>query len=154
MKIALGADHRGSQSIINVADRLGREGHDIAVFGSRDGEPCDYPEPAFQVASAVARGDADRGILICGTGIGMCIAANKVRGVRAATVHDELTAGLSRTHNDANVLCLSGDLLGARLIDKIVDVWLATNFEGGRHQRRVEKIKAIEQGLDPATVNA
>ena len=92
------------------------------------------------------------GILVCGSGIGMCIAANKVKGVRAALVHDELTAEMSRGHNDANVLCLSADLLGQRLIEKIAEVWLGTAFQGGRHERRVRKIAAIENGQDPAKV--
>jgi ribose 5-phosphate isomerase B len=91
-------------------------------------------------------------VLICGTGVGMAIAANKVKGVRAAVVHDELTAEISRSHNDANVLCMSADLLGQRLIEKIVDVWIATPFAGGRHARRVHKIEAIERGDDPASV--
>jgi ribose 5-phosphate isomerase B len=86
----------------------------------------------------------DRGILICGTGIGMCIAANKVSGVRAAPCHDTITAEMSRRHNDANVLCLSGDMLGEELIDRMVRIWLATEFEGGRHARRVEKIQRFE----------
>jgi ribose 5-phosphate isomerase B len=92
----------------------------------------------------VAEGSVDRGILICGTGIGMSIAANKVHGVRAAPCHDDITAELSRRHNDANVICLSADLLGERLIDRMIEIWLATQFEGGRHARRVEKIKNIE----------
>jgi len=151
MKIAMGADHRGTEAINALADRLRREGNEVTLYGSVDGEPCDYPEPALEVARAVAAGAVDRGILICGTGIGMSIAANKVAGVRAAVVHDEFTAELSRSHNNANVLCFSADLLGIRLIDKIVSVWLRTAFEGGRHARRVEKITAIEQGEIGAT---
>ncbi|RMD62319.1 MAG: RpiB/LacA/LacB family sugar-phosphate isomerase, partial [Planctomycetota bacterium] len=97
---------------------------------------------------------ADRGVLICGSGIGMCIAANKVKGVRAALVSDELSAEMSRRHNDANVLCLAADLLGDRLIERIVEIWLATPFEGGRHARRVAKIAAIERGEDPRSVQS
>ena len=97
------------------------------------------------MARKVAAGLADRGILICGTGLGMCIAANKFHGVRAAPCHDDLTAELSRRHNDLNVLCLSADMLGERLIDRMVEIWLTTPFEGGRHARRVEKIAALEQ---------
>lgn len=152
MRIALGADHRGSETIKAIAAKLRREGHEVTLTGSLEGEPCDYPEPAYRVATAVARGEADMGVLVCGTGIGVSIAANKVKGIRAATVHDELTAGLSRSHNDANLLCLSGDLLGIRLIEKILDVWLSTRFEGGRHLRRVRKIQAIERGEDPSLV--
>ena len=106
------------------------------------------------MGKAVAEGRADLGLLICGTGIGMSIAANKIPGVRAAVVHDELTAQISRSHNDANVLCLSADLLGHRLIEQIVETWIKTPFEGGRHARRVHKIEAIERGEDPTTVTA
>ena len=95
----------------------------------------------------MSRGEADRGILICGTGLGMCIAANKFHGVRAAPCHDDLTAEMSRRHNDSNVLCLSADLLGERLIGRMIELWLATPFEGGRHARRVEKIAALEREI-------
>jgi ribose 5-phosphate isomerase B len=98
----------------------------------------------------VASGMADCGLLICGTGIGMSIAANKVKGIRAAVVHDEITAQISRSHNDSNVLCLSADLLGHRLIEQIIDAWLKTPFEGGRHARRLAKIRMIEEGRDPS----
>lgn len=152
MKIALSADHRGLGAIRQLAEKLTREGHQVEVLGTGESGPTDYPEPAFKVASAVAKGSFDLGVLICGTGVGMSIAANKVRGIRAANVHDELTAQLSRSHNNANVLCLSADLLGQRLIEKIVEQWIATPFEGGRHERRVGKINAIEEGRDPSTV--
>ncbi|MCL4741265.1 MAG: ribose 5-phosphate isomerase B [Phycisphaerales bacterium] len=152
MKIALGADHRGNAAVRTLLAKLAGEGHDVQILGDCGGEVCDYPEPASLVARAVASGQAERGVLICGTGIGMSIAANKVPGVRAAVVHDELTAQLSRSHNDANVLCLSGDLLGVRLIEKIVEVFLRTPFDGGRHARRVKKIEAMEHGREPASV--
>jgi ribose 5-phosphate isomerase B len=152
MKIALGADHRGTQSVKMVADRLRSAGHEVVVMGTVTGEPCDYPESAFLVGNAVSKGQAERGILICGTGLGMALAANKVKGVRAVTAHDELTAEMGRGHNNANILCLSADLLGQKLIEKIVDIFLATAFEGGRHERRLKKVAAIEQGVDPATV--
>ncbi|MFM9995434.1 MAG: ribose 5-phosphate isomerase B [Phycisphaerales bacterium] len=152
MNILLGADHRGAEAVRLLAGKLRREGHAVEVVGATGAEPCDYPEPAFTVARRVAAGGADRGVLICGTGIGMCIAANKVAGVRAAVVHDEITADMSRAHADSNVLCLSGDLLGQRLIEKITEVWLTTPFAGGRHARRVRKIEAIERGQDPASV--
>lgn len=145
MKIAIGADHRGTEAINKLAQQLKRDGHEVELHGAVDGEPCDYPEPARDVALRIASGEVERGILICGTGIGMSIAANKVPGVRAALAHDEFTAELSRSHNDANILCLSADLLGSRLIDKIVTTWLRTEFEGGRHARRVDKIKEIER---------
>jgi ribose 5-phosphate isomerase B len=152
MRIALSADHRGAVSIRALAEKLTREGHEARVLGDCTGAPCDYPERAWEVGRAIADHAADLGILICGTGIGMAIAANKVAGVRAAVVHDEMTAQLSRSHNDANVLCLSADLLGQRLIEKIAEVWLATPFEGGRHGRRIRKIVAMEQNQDPRTV--
>ncbi len=152
MRIALGADHRGASAIQGLGEKLRREGHQIVLSEGCDGSVCDYPERAWVVGRAVAEGQAEAGILICGTGVGMSIAANKVQGVRAAVVHDELTAQLSRSHNDANVLCLSADLLGQRLIEKIAEVWLGTKFEGGRHARRVRKIGAIEQGQPPASV--
>jgi ribose 5-phosphate isomerase B len=153
MKIALSADHRGISGIRLLHDKLKREGHEVEVLGDMSGAPADYPERAYLVGKSVADGRFDVGVLICGTGIGMSIAANKVKGVRAAVVHDELTAQLSRSHNNANVLCLSADLLGQRLIEKITDVWINTTFEGGRHSRRIRKISAMEQGQDPATVS-
>lgn len=152
MNIAIGADHRGIAAARALAETLRREGHNVHVDEGCDGPACDYPERAFPVARLVASGQVDRGVLICGTGIGMSIAANKIKGVRAAVVHDELTAELSRSHNDANVVCVSADLLGQRLIEKIVDAFLKTPFEGGRHARRVRKISAIEQGDDPSTI--
>jgi ribose 5-phosphate isomerase B len=152
MKIALGADHRGSQAVKMLADRLKSGGHDVILMGACSGEPCDYPESAFLVGNAVAKGAADRGILICGTGLGMALAANKIKGVRAVTAHDELTAEMGRGHNNANIICLSADLLGQKIIEKIVDVFIATNFEGGRHERRLKKVAAIEEGIDPSTI--
>ncbi len=150
MKIALGMDHRGADVARVLAEHLPDDGHDVVVLGSWDGEPCDYPDVTWSVAKAVAAGEADRGIIICGTGIGASIAANKVAGVRAALVHDETAARLSRQHNDANVLCLAGDALTEDTeILRIVNAWLATTFEGGRHARRVNKITAIERGENP-----
>lgn len=152
MRIALGADHRGTAAIRQIADMLQRDGHAVEVIGEDTGQATDYPEQAFAVGRAIAEKRADLGVLVCGTGIGMSIAANKVPGVRAAVAHDELTAQLSRSHNNANVLCLSADLLGQRLIEKIVGIWLATEFSGGRHARRIHKIDAIEKGQDPSAV--
>lgn len=152
MKLAIGADHRGAEAARLLADRVRSEGHDVVLLGNLGGESSDYPDAAYLVGMAVQKGDAERGVLIDGTGVGSCISANKVKGVRAALVHDELTAEMSRGHNDANVVCLSADLLGQRLIEKIVQVWLATPFQGGRHERRIRKIQAIEEGQDPAGV--
>lgn len=154
MRVAIGADHRGSDAVDRLVEGLTKQGYDVNRFGSVESNPCDYPEAAFEVAKRVASGDAQRGVLICGTGVGMAITANKVSGVRAANVHDELTAQLSRSHNDANVICLSADLLGERLIGKIVDAFLNTEFEGGRHARRINKIVAIERGLEPGIITA
>ncbi len=153
MRLALSADHRGVGATRQLADRLKSQGHTVTILGSMSGETCDYPDPAFAVGHAILRGEADRGILLCGSGIGMSIAANKVKGVRAALVHDELTAEMSRSHNDANVVCMSADLLGQKLIEKIVEIWLTTPFQGGRHERRVKKIHAIENGVDPASMS-
>ncbi|HEX3998005.1 MAG TPA: ribose 5-phosphate isomerase B [Pirellulales bacterium] len=144
MRVALGSDHRGVHVKSKLLELLTRLGHSVEDVGSSSTESCDYPDVAAKVARKISAGDADRGILICGTGLGMCIAANKFPGVRAAPCHDDLTAELSRRHNDLNVLCLSADLLGERLIDRMVEIWLDTPFEGGRHARRVEKIAALE----------
>ena len=152
MKIAIGADHRGFDICSRLAERLQLHKHEAYLVPGVTPERCDYPVPASRVASAVASHEAERGILICGTGIGVSIAANKVAGVRAALVSDELSAQLSRTHNDANVLCLSGDLLSEQVIDRIVEVFLGTEFEGGRHERRRRQIEAIEAGQDPGEV--
>lgn len=135
-----------------ITDLVQGAGHELTEVPTCRTPSCDYPDMAYGLATAVAEGRADRGILVCGSGIGMSIAANKVKGVRAALCHDDLTAEMSRRHNDANVLCMSADLLGQPLIEKIVQVWLGTEFEGGRHGRRVEKIAAIERGADPVTV--
>ena len=149
MKVALGSDHRGSQMAQALLNQLRADGHEVAVLGDCSGAACDYPDVAWVVANEVAAGRADRGVLICGTGIGMCIAANKLKGIRAALAQDELSAQLSRTHNDANVLCLSADLIGQTLVKRIADVWFRTAFEGGRHERRLGKIVRIENGQAP-----
>ncbi len=145
MRIAVGSDHRGPSIRAKVVEFLGRLGHEVVDVGTETTDPVDYPDIAARVAGMVSRGEVDRGILICGSGLGMCIAANKFPGVRAAPCHDDLTAEMSRRHNDLNVLCLSADLLGERLIDRMIEIWLNTPFEGGRHARRVEKILAIER---------
>jgi ribose 5-phosphate isomerase B len=150
MRIAVGADHRGFSVRNRVVDSLHRLGHEVVDLGTYTDEPVDYPDIAAAVASLVSRGAVERGILICGTGLGMCIAANKFRNVRAAPCHDDLTAEMSRRHNDLNVLCLSADMLGERLVDRMVEIWLGTPFEGGRHARRVEKIVALEREYLPA----
>lgn len=144
MRIAVASDHRGyavKGRIIELVRSLGHEGLD---YGPDSAENVDYPDFAAKVAIAVSTHEVERGILICGTGVGMCIVANKFPGVRAAPCHDDLTAEMSRLHNDANVLCLSADLLGDRLVNRMVEIWLGTNFEGGRHARRLAKIAEFE----------
>ena len=145
MKVALGNDHRGVSAKQRVAAVLAGLGHEVVDLGAGGSAGVDYPDYAIPVAEAVAAGTADRGVLICATGHGMCIAANKVRGVRAANCRDLIDAELSRLHNDANVMCLSADLLGEEAIERIVKTWLDTKFEGGRHARRLEKIAKYEQ---------
>ncbi len=146
MRIAVGSDHRGFTIKEKIIELLKRLQHEVTDVGAYTSDSCDYPDIASHVASKVSNGEVDRGILICGTGIGMCIAANKFPGVRAAPCHDDLTAEMSRRHNDLNVMCLSADMLGEKLIDRMLEIWLKTQFEGGRHARRVEKISEIEHG--------
>jgi len=153
MKIAVGSDHRGFEAKEQIKGIITQLGHEFIDVGTKNSNPVDYPDQAYTAAMAVSKKQADRAILACGTGIGMSIAANKVKGVLAALCHDELSAQISRHHNNANVLCLPGDLVGEVLLRKIVEVWLNTEFSGGRHQRRVNKIKAIEEGKDPNTAN-
>jgi ribose 5-phosphate isomerase B len=144
MRIAVGSDHRGVElrsRLIGFLQGLGQEVVDVGTF---DGREVDYPDIASMVAHKVGSNEVDRGILLCGTGLGMCIAANKVPGVRAAPCHDDITAEISRRHNDLNVLCLSADMLGEKLADRLVEIWLNTPFEGGRHARRNSKIAALE----------
>jgi len=149
MKIALGSDHRGFEAKQQIKSIITQLGHEYIDVGTTDNNPVDYPDLAYLAATAVSEKRADRAILACGTGIGMSITANKIKGIRAALCHDELSAQISRHHNDANVLCVSGDLIGEVLLRKMVEVWLKTDFDGGRHQRRVNKITAIEEGKDP-----
>jgi ribose 5-phosphate isomerase B len=144
MKIAVGADHRGFSIRARIVELLRRLEHQVEDVGTYTGEAIDYPDVAARVARMISRGEVERGILICGTGLGMCITANKFPGVRAAPCHDDVTAELSRRHNDANILCLSADLLGEYVVDRMVEIWLNTPFEGGRHARRVAKICDIE----------
>ena len=150
MKIAIAADHRGHAAKEKVAVLLSEQGHEVVDMGTNSSKSCDYPDMAYPPSKAVAEQRVDRAILICGSGIGMTICANKVPGIRAALCHDELTAQMSRRHNDANILCLASDVLGDELMRRIVAGWLTTDFEpGGRHERRVEKVRMIELGQDP-----
>ncbi|MHC4752171.1 MAG: ribose 5-phosphate isomerase B [Planctomycetota bacterium] len=152
MRIAIGSDHRGFEAKKQIKAIATELGHECIDFGTNDSNPVDYPDPAYLAVTAVSKKQADRAILVCATGIGMSITANKVNEIRAALCHDELSAQISRDHNDANVLCLSGDQVSAVLLRKMVEVWLNTEFSGGRHERRVRKIKAIEEGRDPREV--
>ncbi|MDP8970833.1 MAG: ribose 5-phosphate isomerase B [Actinomycetota bacterium] len=145
MRIAIGSDHAGFPLKEHLIDTLRELGHDVDDHGTDDTESVDYPPICAGVGRAVAAGEADRGIVLGGTGQGEQIAANKVRGVRAALCHDLYTARLSREHNDANVLSMGGRIVAAGLADEIVTVWLSTEFEGGRHQRRVDEITEIEE---------
>lgn len=145
MRIAVGSDHRGVRLRAKLVELLGRLGQEVVDLGKDEQTSVDYPDMAEAVGLMVSRGEVDRGILISGTGLGMCIVANKLPGVRAAPCYDELTAELSRRHNDLNVLCLSGDITGEMQMDRVVGVWLKTDFDGGRHARRLEKIAALER---------
>lgn len=149
MRIAIGSDHRGVTSRLRLVALLERMGHEVIDCGSHTESPVDYPDIAADVAKRVSSGAVDRGILLCCTGVGMAIAANKVPGVRAATCHDEVTAEMSRRHNDLNVLCLSAEMIGPEVQDKMLRTWLETPFEGGRHARRLDKIKALEPCSQP-----
>lgn len=149
MRIALAADHRGADVAPGLVDALRADGHEVDVHGTFDGEPSDYPDLAHPVGCAVRDGIDERGVLVCGSGIGMAMAANKVRGVRAAVVEHEEAARMSRRHNDANVICLSADRQDLPTMLGFLRTWLAEPFEGGRHARRVAKIEAMERGVDP-----
>ncbi|OGN96743.1 MAG: ribose 5-phosphate isomerase B [Chloroflexi bacterium RBG_13_51_18] len=143
MRIAIGNDHRGcnlKETVLKVVIELG---HEFRDFGCYTDDAIDYPDIAVQVAEGIVKGEYDRGILICGTGIGMCIAANKVRGIRAAQCYDVFTAHRARLHNNAQICCLAAEE-GEGKVKVIVEDFLDTEFEGGRHQKRVDKIKEIE----------
>jgi len=145
VKIAIGCDHRGFPHKQRLLADLAAGGHETEDCGCPSVESADYPDAAFAVAERVADGRADLGILICGSGIGMSIAANKMPGVRAALCHDTTAARTTREHNDSNVLCLSGDTVDPDAAAEITTTWLAATFEAGRHARRVDKIVAFEQ---------
>ena len=144
MKIAVGSDHRGFATKEQIRALLEGLGHEVQDFGTYATESCDYPEVGLRVAEQVSEGAMHRGILICGSGIGMSITANKVEGVRAALCYDAFSAEMSRRHNDANVLCIGADRVSDVMIADMVRAWVGTEFEGGRHARRIEKIAAYE----------
>lgn len=145
MRISIGGDHRGFLLKGTLAEWLRQSRHEVTDVGANCAESSDYPDFAAAVAEQVSRGEADRGILICGSALGMAIVANKFIHVRAGPVHDEESARLSRAHNDLNVLCLSSDQWESRDVTGLVKLWLETPFDGGRHARRVDKIREIEQ---------
>lgn len=147
MRFAIGSDHRGYHLKEQIIAMLRQKGHEVDDEGATGSESVDYPDFAALVAKKVSGGTVERGILICGTGIGMAIAANKFPGVRAAPCSDEVTAEISRRHNNLNVLCLSADMLSPRTVERMVEVWVTTPFEGGRHERRVEKIHLLEKEM-------
>lgn len=145
MKIAVACDHGGLALKQVLLDYLQKNGYEVCDFGTNTADSCDYPDYALPAAEAVARGECERGILICSTGIGISIAANKVRGIRCAHCHDTYSAKYTRLHNDANMIAFGQKIIGDGLMLEIVDTFLHTDFEGGRHQRRVDKISAIEE---------
>ena len=141
MRIAIGCDHRGLNLKQAIIRSLSEAGHQFEDAGTNDTASVDYPDIAVKVGREVLKGDAEYGILICGSGIGMCIAANKIKGIRAANCNDIFCARRSRAHNNANVLCLGGDILADVLALEIVNTFISTEFLGGRHQRRLDKIE-------------
>ena len=147
MRIALASDHGGYRLKEFVKNLLQSLGHEVLDFGTHSEESVDYPEYAAKVARAVAKGEVDRGILCCGTGIGMSIVANRFPKVRATLCHDEYTARMSRLHNDSNVLCMGGRVLSLEKAEAIVRIWLTEEFEGGRHARRLSKLEEIEKAV-------
>lgn len=145
MRIGIGNDHSALELKAEIIEFLKEKGHEVVNFGTDSSESCDYPKYGEAVGRAVAAKEVDCGILICGTGLGISLAANKVKGVRAAVCSEPFTAKMSRAHNDCNVLAFGARVVGAELAKMIVDVWLNTEFEGGRHQRRVDMIMEIEK---------
>lgn len=145
MKIAIGSDHAGLALKNQIKEHLLAGNHEVVDVGTHTEESCDYPDFAQEVGQQVALGEVDRGILICGSGIGMSIAANKVPGVRAALCHEPLSARLTRQDNDSNVLTMGARIIGSLMALAVVDAWLAEPYAGGRHQRRLDKIQALEE---------
>ena len=152
MRIVLAADHAAVSEKAAVAEALRAAGHEVEDLGPFDAESVDYPDYAAPAARAVASGGADRAVLLCGTGIGQSIAANKVHGARAAVVTSDLAALMSRRHNDANVACFGARVQAVAEIVRLLTLWLETPFDGGRHQRRVEKINALD--MPPSAAGA
>ena len=146
MKIAIGNDHTAVQMKNHIKNYLEERGHEVVNFGTDSEERCDYPVYGKKVAEAIVKGECERGILICGTGIGISLAANKVKGIRAAVCSESYSARLTRQHNDANIIAFGARVVGEATAEMIVKEFINTEYEGGRHQRRVDMISAIEQG--------
>jgi ribose 5-phosphate isomerase B len=144
MKLAIGCDHGGIDLKIEIVKHLEERGIEFVDFGIKEYQSVNYPEIALPLAKAVASGECDRGILVCGTGIGMSMAANKVKGIRAAVCSDHFSAKFTRLHNDANILCLGGRVIGPGVANEMVDLFIDTEYEGGRHAARVQMIADIE----------
>lgn len=144
MRIGIGNDHSGVEMKREIVKFLQEQGHEVVNYGTDESIRCDYPVYGEKVGRAVTTGEVDKGILICGTGLGISLAANKVRGVRAVVCSEPCTARLSRQHNDANVLAFGARIIGIEMAKMIVETWLSTEFEGGRHQRRVDMVMEIE----------
>ena len=144
MKLAIGCDHGGIELKLEIVKHLEERSIELVDFGIKEYQSVNYPEIALPLAKAVASGECDRGILVCGTGIGMSIAANKVKGIRAAVCSDHFSAKFTRLHNDANILCLGGRVIGPGVANEMVDLFIDTEYEGGRHATRVQMITDIE----------
>ncbi len=145
MKIGIGSDHGGFELKICLKAMLEENGYQVTDFGPENADSVDYPFYAEKVAKAVVKGEVERGILICGTGIGMSIAANKISGIRASLIHDSFSAHATREHNDANVLCLGGRVIGVELAKELTNIWLEAKYQGGRHARRVAQVMELER---------
>ncbi|MBN2754035.1 MAG: ribose 5-phosphate isomerase B [Candidatus Goldbacteria bacterium] len=144
MKIALASDHAGLELKDFIKQHLEKQGHEVKDYGTYTEESCDYTDFAELACDAVVKGQSERGILFCGTGIGMSIVANKIKGIYAALVDNTFSAAMTRRHNDSNVLVMPGRLIGKDIAKEIAGIWIATQYEGGRHDRRLNKIKAVE----------
>lgn len=145
MRISIGSDHGGFALKEHIRDYLIAQGHEVTDVGTYSGESCDYPDFGYAAAKRLATGEADRAIVICSSGVGISIAANKVRGVRCALCSEPFSAEMSRRHNDANCLAMGALMIGVNMAERITDVFLSTEFESGRHSRRVDKITACEE---------
>ncbi len=154
MKLAVACDHAAISEKDELITHLRSRGHSVQDLGCAAGEAVDYPDQALAVAKAVAGGEAERGVLICGTGIGMAMSASKVPGIRAATIGDTFSAEMTRRHNDANVACYGARVISSTAIQRFTDIFLETPFDGGRHERRVGKINALDRAPDAESASS